>query len=363
MPLRPKLYEKLKNLSHIFGDVLISHPDVPMEAVYRWDAVTQSVVLEVSRRGETYRVNCPFCGDRRHRLWINYLWGKFDPVTQSRNLWLCICYNETQCLKDPINRNRLYNIIFSDEFFSEEDNKILFDYNELNNTTPEFILEEAQLPGEVINITKLPDTHLACSYLLSRNFDPNILGEKLGLSYCYSAFPQYKLAQDRLIIPIYMNNKFVGWQARYLGDKVFKFIPKYWTMPGLRKSQVLYNFDVARSFPFVVVVEGVSDVWRFGPEAVSALGHELSSVQKNLLTKYWNKIVILFDGDVYDKTQLMVDNWIPSFSTNPVQICSIKLPENKDPADFSTSEIRQLVFSGAKQAGLFLEGFDASDLG
>ncbi len=56
----------------------------------------------------------------------------------------------------------------------------------------------------------------------------------------------------------------VGWQARYVGEPRYRDMPKYYTCPGMPKSQLLYNFDSTMTKPFVVLVEGITDVWRIG---------------------------------------------------------------------------------------------------
>ena len=49
---------------------------------------------QVIDSGEEYVLNCPFCGDTRHRFYINHMWGTKDDSSGSLNLWLMHCYNE-----------------------------------------------------------------------------------------------------------------------------------------------------------------------------------------------------------------------------------------------------------------------------
>ena len=64
------LYNKLQAL---FGSVLIARADA---------------------EDEDYRVNCPFCSDTRHRLYISCQWGVYDPFAGHSNIHLIRCYNE-----------------------------------------------------------------------------------------------------------------------------------------------------------------------------------------------------------------------------------------------------------------------------
>ncbi len=65
---------------------------------------------------------------------------------------------------------------------------------------------------------------------------------------------------------------------------------QYYTMPGFKKTQHLYNYDQAKQFPFVSICEGVSDVWRFGSEAVALFGKNASSTQLDLIARHWQKV-------------------------------------------------------------------------
>src|ERR1043166_8551066 len=113
-PLRPELHAQL---AICFGDVLVANEGQELvdEITTQWrvrrrhsKAVRR---LEVTQRGETYRVNCPFCGDDRHRLWVNHRWGLFDIGTNRRNLWLAKCFNE-DCLKPKGRPQQLWTMVF-----------------------------------------------------------------------------------------------------------------------------------------------------------------------------------------------------------------------------------------------------------
>ncbi|MEJ7639725.1 MAG: hypothetical protein WKF75_17570, partial [Singulisphaera sp.] len=100
----PELYEALQR---VFGTVAIAkdREDFKLSPTvtpsYRNGKITFK--QEVLDYGETYRVDCPFCNDRRQRLWINHLWAEEDEETGRDNLHLATCFNE-ECLKDHDNR-------------------------------------------------------------------------------------------------------------------------------------------------------------------------------------------------------------------------------------------------------------------
>ena len=77
----------------------------------------------------------------------------------------------------------------------------------------------------------------------------------------------------------------VGWQARAAFDcdwKTSKY-PKYYTAPGTPRKNILYNFGNAKNYKSIVVTEGVTDVWRIGPQAVCTLGASMSAAQTQLI--------------------------------------------------------------------------------
>lgn len=62
--------------------------------------------------GEQYRVCCPYCNDKRHRLYISHLYAT------SEHRGLAYCHNETHCLDRPDNRDDLYERIVSGALFA-----------------------------------------------------------------------------------------------------------------------------------------------------------------------------------------------------------------------------------------------------
>ena len=72
-PLNPTLYDRLVRE---FGSVIIAN-----EGEAYIPALRSMSIREGERNspavayGEYYRVCCPFCGDGRHRLWVNHRFG------------------------------------------------------------------------------------------------------------------------------------------------------------------------------------------------------------------------------------------------------------------------------------------------
>lgn len=106
----------------------------------------------------------------------------------------------------------------------------------------------------------------------------------------------YSEKQDMITIPILTpdGSMFVGFVGRSVEGKDFKNTPK------LPKSKVLFNLHRARKYDTVYVVESSFDAIRLdqsGIPAVATLGANVSKTQMELLTKYFNSVIVIGDND------------------------------------------------------------------
>lgn len=334
MPLRPELYNRLV---HRFRHVEISGEGEEMVSSLQTSAHTGKKTREAWSFGEYYRINCPFCGDLRQRLWINHQWGRLDPETDSKQLYLAHCFNEN-CLKEDCNRNWLYADVFSD--FATGDDVVL-----PGKRSSVISGRECVWPGDMRLLTQLPDDHPANVYLRNRGFDPDYLGRKLNVSCVLDALPDLQPALGRILIPFYMHGKAVGWTARSIGNRIGE--PKYWTMPGMKKSQILYNYDMAKQFQTVCICEGPTDVWRVGPSAVALSGKTMSEHQKQLTAATWGNgtAIVLLDGDAQEDGRRVYDALAGLVQRRVL----VNLPDGKDPGDFTQEQLQEVI-AGAMQA-------------
>jgi len=345
MPLNNQLYVRMK---HQFGAIEIANQGEQI-------LISGTSVLRngrpgsnIAHPGEYYRVNCPFCNDTRRRLWINHSYGMIDPANGQPMTYLAICYNE-DCLTDEYNRKLLREMLLG---IRNRSTRVIDWSASSGMEVPVQQLREMPWPGNVTEIQRLHDGHVVVRYLTDRGFAKDRLG-RFGVMYCTQADGRYPLVGNRIIAPVYMNSVRVGWQARYVGEPIYRGIPKYYTCPGMHKSRVLYNFDHARCYPFVVVVEGITDVWRIGDQAVALLGKSLSSQQSTLLKDTWeNKpIIVVMDSDAHEEAGRIVDVLAAS-GGNPA--VSVRLPAGKDPADLPDDEIWDAIHSEAQRVGILL---------
>ncbi len=205
----------------------------------------------------------------------------------------------------------------------------------------------------MIPLHELPIQHSACDYLRQRGFDPALLGRRLQVGYCQRAEPCFGPAQGRLIIPVHRRGQLVGWQARYLGDGYqLKGVHKYHSMPGMPRAELLYNHDQALAYPYVVVCEGPTDVWRVGPAAVALFGKTMSSRQRQLLAAGWGKgvAIILLDGEASAEA-CRIDRELLGWVSRRVLV---PLPDGGDPGGLPHGELWARIDLAAKRQNIDL---------
>lgn len=351
MTLCPELYRLLQIA---FGEVKITHEGEEMnftKQLYFDKDGEQRIGLNVIDRGETYRICCPFCSDqnsKKFRCWINYKWGREDLVTGTRNLNLVHCFNEN-CFAERENRYQLYRIVFQDGRWKGM--KL-----ELNSG---IIKSKRQplLPGPVLTLDRLQDDHYSKIYLRNRGYDPNGLGKHLGVGYCAEAVEEFHYASNRIVIPMLMDNKLIGWQARYIGDPDWrKFrVLKYYTMPDMDRAHFLYNYDNARISPYVILTEGVTDVWSVGKPCVATLGKTISRGQKDKIIQTWGKglVMIYLDPDAEADALALYDDLKPHVNS----VLIVKSSDGFDPGANTPDKCWNDILASCKSSGVDLPSF------
>jgi hypothetical protein len=135
-------------------------------------------------------------------------------------------------------------------------------------------------------------------YLLRRGFDPDQLASTWGL---LGTGPVARLDEldykHRIIAPIEWNGNIVSFQARDITDKQFA---KYKTCPKERETihhkDILYGKQ--RYWTSTgIIVEGITDVWRFGVRAACTFGIQFKSKQAKIIGKSFDRVFIIFDPE------------------------------------------------------------------
>ena len=313
------LYHRLHNL---FGAVRVAHEGIGATIVPQ--PAGSKYKYRMTETGEYYCVDCPFCGDRKQRLWINHNWGV--GVKEDKMLWAAHCYNDgATCMENWNNVKTLHNKVYYAVGRQSVIARVRPGKKRDRSAT-------CQLPSNLVPVSELPEDHSIVRYMVDkRGFDLDLLSKAYGVS----ALPGIDMNQlhlrNRFVIPYVFNGKTVGWQARYCDELDWKAsrIPKYYTATGFSKSAFIYNFDTARKFPFVIICEGMTDVWSAGPYSISLLGCTASQQQLTLLLRNWDQFYVALDRtkDVTDEVRAKLVDPL----REKAAVYEVELPKGSDP--------------------------------
>jgi hypothetical protein len=135
-------------------------------------------------------------------------------------------------------------------------------------------------------------------YLIKRNFDPDRLSRQWRLKGTgpFGQLDNIDYAY-RIIIPIEWDQKIVSFQGR---DIKGKSKLRYLACPKKREivehQTILYGKQKEWT-DTGICVEGVTDVWRFGPKSFATFGIDYTKAQFNLIAKLFKRVIIIFDDD------------------------------------------------------------------
>ncbi len=175
-------------------------------------------------------------------------------------------------------------------------------------------------------------------YLRNRRFDPIYLEKEWGLLGT-GPTGHYK---HRIIIPIHFKGRIVSYQGRDITDKSemkYKACPQ--EQEVLDHKNCLYGIDKVDGNS-IVIVEGVSDVWRLGPGAVATFGIKFKEEQASQLLRF-KRIFLLYDSE-FDDPQAgeQADKLADYLSSPSREVEKITLSEG-DPGDLSDEEAKSLI--------------------
>lgn len=346
MVLNPILY---RLLDERLGPVKVVNENVEKQGYYGND-VKGNPKLFLEAWGELYRVSCPFCDDTSHRLYVSYFWGVPDEKGRT-NMWAAKCFNETNCLGDFNTVERFENMIF--ELASVAKSMRIRKGKPADPETYKPVL-----PGPLKRLTQLSTSHPAITYLAGREFDPEVLDKVYKVRYCVNSM--YRFAAERIVTLFYSRGKLWGWQARvpgeldWKGPKKHTLPPKYFGQPSMQKSKHLYNIGNASQFRTGVVVEGVTDVWKFGAMAMPLLGSSISDHQWRILKSAFGdgSLVLLLDPDVMVKLEdpeqrkKVIGERARWFKHG---IALVKLEKGADPGSLNRDFLRDYVMQEAEK--------------
>lgn len=276
------------------------------------------------------RVNCIACGDAGSHLYFNVELGigNCKKCGYSPNLPRLVADGNGISLDEAYRRLGL-DIAAKTQVYEEP----VFEYVE-RQFPPHFCLLDGpseRHPQRIVN------------YMLGRGISWET-AKKYEMGYCITG--EYML---RLIVPIRMFGKLVCWQARDITKTAER---KYKNPIGSEFSRYLFNYDRARTFDEMVLVEGIFDAIAVGENCVAAFGKKIGEEQKHLILKSGvRRLSIMFDADATAEDIKYAKEMARFIPTR-----FVLLPEGLDPDEIDPMFLKQL-FSWAPYSDE--EGFDA----
>lgn len=166
--------------------------------------------------------------------------------------------------------------------------------------------------------------------------------------------------KDRVIIPFFVNEKLVGYEAVEiygkknwiknhpgLSDESYR---KVLYPSGLKKKKILFGIDIFQFASYVMLVEGARDAMKLnqlGYNACAILGSDISEEQIMLLAdKNPSYVYLFFDGDdagirATEKCKKKLEEFF--------NVIPIITPENHDPKDLQNEAIKELIKNAKKK--------------
>ena len=324
--LNPELYAVLSDMFD--GDVDVSSEGEPGEVVYT--AEGSKYYAHTEGGGQEFRVNCPFCGDTRGRLYISYLVG----ADIKRNGEYVKTYHLMYCHNEGCNTLALYKKIRA-----SIKNAPKIDIKPRRTRAR----LELDLPKPNYPINSVKAHPAPVGYMTKRGFDLDELAEVYGVRTC-ERIPGVEHLGQMVLFPSYDGNRLSFWQARMAHDAFSGAkAPKYYFPQGSQKSETVYNRFNALAQPMVVITEGVLDAIRVGEAGVAVFGKHPSASQTRIFSRVFGRKlgVLMLDADAEKEAT----KWYRKYSGDALfakglYLCRL---EDGDPADLTREELWRVI--------------------
>ncbi len=172
-------------------------------------------------------------------------------------------------------------------------------------------------------------------YLEERKFDPEHLERVFGLKGT-GPIGSYK---HRIIAPILFHDRLISYIGR---DITGKADLRYKACPTICESypykKITYGIELAKK-ESVLIVEGITDVWRLGPGSVATFGTAFTPAQVRLLASNFKRAFVFFDNEV--PAQRASRELGLMLATSGIEV-EILVPES-DPGNMDQNEADNLV--------------------
>lgn len=262
---------------------------------------------------EFIQTQCVFCSDTSDHLgW--HVSGEFV------NCWRCGGHTVEWALRKLLNLSREQVSTLIRQYKGQG---AISARTGLNKKEPQ--AKKIELPGHTLD-----KQHVR--YLERRGFDPVYIAEKYGLTGT-GITGEWKY---RIIIPIYFRGKLVSFQGRDITNRQrLRYKSLEIERSVMHYKHTLYNIDNCTGDK-VVVMEGPTDVWRWGDGAVATYSTAVTEWQIRLLSRY-RRVFFIFDSE--PEAQALALKAARKLSCMGIGLDVIDLEMGRDPAKLDESEV------------------------
>lgn len=345
--INPMLYNALRQR---FGRVIVANrgaqPAPAFPSAFATRDGSMKIGTDRSSWGEYYRVCCPYCvhGDSNFHLWVNHLYGTNDD--QGRALThLAVCYKG--CLANNANRLEFFDSILGLVNRNARGHVVLNPGDESAD-----ILAAVKPPGKIMSIAAVSPQNAARMYLVAdRGFDVDWLAKNYEVGVVMDVDNDINNTMlGRVYIPIRMDGMLVGWQGRWPGDRDMPGRPKYYNLPNMPKKLMLYNWHIAKHWPFLCLAEGILSAWRVAEPCCALLGPTISIPQRQLIRECLGKpIFLMVESESLEQWQ-EIEMLLRQDGHQTV--IPIVFPKGFDPANYEHSVVAGFIRNAAAQRNL-----------
>ena len=266
--------------------------------------------------------NCPFCGEQNYHCGVNL-------DSKRYSCWVCSASGTILKLV-AVKIKTTYAV----------GNKIIDKHRGFRYEAPVRTLSpEVILPSHLSPLGKQGRT-----YLENRGFNADEIEEKYLLQQS-NIFSNLKIDNHvwdfkcRIFIPVIIDHEIVTYTGRDWTDQQD---PKYQNAPieagTILTSECVYNIDSV--VDKALIVEGPTDVWKLGDEAIATLGVKFSHAQiKRIIDKRPKVTAILFDQAAEQSAGLLAS------ALNPfLRNLSVYIVEEQDPGSMNMVDAHKLKY-------------------
>jgi len=274
-----------------------------------------------------WNVDCPYCGADKH-LGINVKNGRVF-------CWVCEFVDAKTIVNGEEKNPSLIDVL--SEITGERwiDIKRVLDDNGWEEYYPK--MKSNDSPETVCKFPDgwyefgSPGSEKAEEYLSKRGFGQDIIDK-----YNLVIAPSTGYYANRIIIPVFFEEKIVAFTGRDYTGRQNRYKHSTVKNSSKRMSELLYNYDTARNFSHLYLLEGPTDVWKMGDDSVAVFRSHLSTEQRRLLINLrLNSITIIFDPLATMRAYMAAEDLRPFISKVKV----IRLEGIRDVGDMSRDEV------------------------